>query len=177
MVSDFPDLDARFKALGATAAYDAEAGIPAGPSADRLIARANRLGWPRVVVMAVGTNNFDVLGAYGDPVFQPPALTEAADLVLGAAPASTTVIWVNVWAKRWRSTQEVQDADVQATAELNQRLSAEAPAHPNLRIAGWWVTCEGTPPTVALYDGIHTTDAGRAKRNALIAAWYKQVSP
>ena len=144
---DYPELRTRFAGQGLRSAVDAEYGIRTKPAVDRLeqrIAYLHRA--PRVLVMALGTNDTD------DPSVIPAQMERVARLV----PSTTTVVWVNVWKRSWNIAASYQARDVAGTADVNQDVAAFVAAHRNFRVADWWSALNRSNPRVYLSDGVHT---------------------
>lgn len=98
--------------------------------------------WPRVVVMATGTNDLRDVAAF----------TQQVRLARAVLPARVRLVWVNVY--------------VTTTPAFNA-ADAQLAAVPGVRVLSWAkANRESTTPL--LVDGIHVNAAGCAVRNRLI---------
>lgn len=155
-VSDAPDLAATLQSRGRPLAWDATSGIPTKPSVDRLVGRLAEGAAPGRLVMALGTNDSDAR-----------LVGVQVERVMARVPRTTEVYWVNVWKHRWLT--QGTDSDRRTAVAINAALERADRHHSNLEVVDWFTTAQADPRAY-LRDGVHTLPAGRAARNALIAA-------
>jgi hypothetical protein len=155
-VSDAPDLATTLRGRGDPLAWDATSGIPTKPAVDRLVGRLADSAPPERLVMALGTNDTDAR-----------LVRAQVERVMALLPSTTRVYWVNVWKHRWLAQATARD--LRTTAAINAALERADRSHPNLEVVDWFTTAQADPGGY-LADGVHTLPAGRAARNALIAA-------
>jgi hypothetical protein len=160
--ADAPALAEDLAARGRTLAVDATPGIPTTPGVDRLLARLRRAPAPPTLVVALGTNDGE-----------PRVVAAQVERVMRAVPRRTQVWWVNVWKDRWLVPD---NGDVLAARRINAGLDAATRRHHNLAVVDWW-SAAAADPRHYLRDGVHTSAAGRAARNALVVAAVERDQP
>ena len=156
--ADHKELGKALRARGVPLAVDATSGIPVAPTVTRLQAQIRKSGAPRVLVMAVGTNNV------ARSIYPHQGVPADIEKVMAMVPKTTKVYWVTVYRDPHFTHSARAAADVKA---VNGYIAAADRRHRNLTRIGWYATAS-TNPKRYLYDGTHTTAAGRAARNALI---------
>lgn len=147
-----------YQSRGLHTAVDAWSGRPTTPAVDAYVRDVAAHGAPRVVVMAVGTND----------IFDPSVMRAQINRVKAATPSTTRLIWVDVYAARPRWAA----ADLQNSAKVNWAISTSRVSQVH-----WYGFLTGKPgrPAYYLRDGVHTNTAGAAARNLLISRAVKSA--
>lgn len=148
---------------GLTLAVDAWAGRPTAPAVDAALARLAAHGAPDVLVMATGTND----------IVDPTVMAAQVDRLMAAVPPTTPVLWVDVYAARWSVDAATREAGQRNAAWVNAQVVAATSRYPNLTVVSWFEALAANPGhriSRWLSDGVHTTEAGRVARNALVVA-------
>lgn len=148
--------------------WDAQASRATTACVDVLEQQVFMHGAPDVLVMASGTND----------IFDPPQVAGQIERALAVVGPACRVIWVNVWVRRWKSTDPVEQryADQQNSGWVTAQIAAAAGRHEQLSVARWFEYLSSpnssgalVRPLQCLTDGCHTSVAGRVARNTLIA--------
>lgn len=132
-------------------AYDCWSGCPMTPLIDALI---ERNVWPEVLLIGLGTND----------CFDPPVVAAQIQRVLDAAPATTTVVWIDTYVARTSQTAAVQLHDVRNSGWVNNQIHTALPAN---RVVGWnaalgYAVGRGRAISYYLQDGVHQWQAAGA---------------
>jgi hypothetical protein len=162
-VSTFRDLATRLGTSGTLLAMNAKGGRPTAPAVDILNEWAATYQLPRRILMAVGSND----------IFNPSGFAAQISRVMSIAGPGVTVYWSEIHVSRWSQPIGVQIADQRNSGWLNVQLHAATAKHQNLRIISWATFLAQQPASrirAYLADGVHTTTAGTAVRNAAITA-------
>ena len=165
-VFTFRDLAVRLAASGTVLAVNAKSGRPTAPTVDILSQWASAYRLPRRIVMAVGSND----------IFNPSVFSAQVNRVMTITGPTITVYWPEIHVSRWSQSTGVQVADQRNSAWLNTQLYAAAAKHPNLKIISWATFLAEKPAYqigTYLTDGVHTTAAGTASRNSVLASLIK----
>lgn len=128
--------------FGTDLAYDYWSSRPTAPAVDALLARGL---WPEVLVMATGAND----------IFDPTVMPAQIQRVLAAAPATTTVVWVDVQVCRTSQTPTVQLADQRLSMAVNNHIYGSGVPH--VVNWSWWLAGNALAWRTPYYlqDGVH----------------------
>lgn len=161
-VSTFRDLAVRLAPSGTGLAVNAKSGRPTTPTVDILSQWATAYRLPRRIVMAVGSND----------IFNPSVFSAQVNRVMTITGPNVTVYWPEIHVSRWSQSTGIQVADRRNSGWLNAQLYAAAAKHENLKIISWATFLAQRPGYrigAYLSDGVHTTAAGTASRNSVLA--------
>jgi hypothetical protein len=121
--------------------------------------------------MEVGSND----------IFNPSGFAAQINRVMTIAGPRVTVYWSEIHVSRWIQPAGIQVADQRNSSWLNAQLHTATARHQNLRVVSWATFLAQKPlHRIGNYlsDGLHTTAAGMAARNALIVLAVQQpLSP
>jgi lysophospholipase L1-like esterase len=162
-VGTFRDLATRLGTAGTLLAVNAKGGRPTAPTVDILNEWATTYRLPRRILMAVGSND----------IFNPSGFAAQISRVMTIVGPGVTVYWSEIHVSRWSQPVGVQIADQRNSGWLNVQLHAATAKHQNLRVISWASFLAQQPASrirAYLADGVHTTTAGMAVRNAAITA-------
>lgn len=141
-----PQLTTRVIAAGGTIAYDAWSARPATPAVDALEDRMNYPGYnkPKVVIMAVGTNDFI------DPTLVTAQVQRAKAI---CAAAGVELVWVDTFFRR----EGYRENDLINCGWINAQIHENIPAN---RIVPWfrWFASAKSRIAARLRDGVHPID-------------------
>jgi len=167
----FRDLATRLSPAGTMLAVNAKGGRPTAPTVDVLSQWATTYGLPRRILMEVGSND----------IFNPSGFAAQINRAMTIVGPSVTVYWSEIHVSRWIQPAGIQVADQRNSGWLNVQLHAATARHQNLRVVSWATFLAQKPlHRIGAYlsDGLHTTAAGMAARNALIVLAVQQpLSP
>lgn len=129
-------------------AYDCWSGCDIAPLVDDLL---ERNVWPDLLLVGLGTNN----------IFDPPSVAAQIQRVLDAAPATTTVVWINTYTARAAQTATVQLHDLRNSSWVNSQIHAALPKN---QVVDWnaalgYAVGRGRQISYYLEDGIHQWQA------------------
>jgi lysophospholipase L1-like esterase len=165
-VSTFRDLAVRLGPSGIVLAVNAKSGRPTAPTVDILSQWAAAYRLPRRIVMAVGSND----------IFNPSVFSTQVNRVMTITGPNVIVYWPEIHVSRWSQSTGIQVADQRNSGWLNAQLYAAAAKHANLKIISWASFLAQKPGyriPAYLSDGVHTTAAGTASRNSVLASLIK----
>lgn len=139
-------------------------GRPTGPAVTEILAQYRATGkLPKVLIMATGAND----------IFNPTVMASEVQRLRAGVPATTKVIWVDVFVKRWAQTVTVQNADQQNSMWVNMQIWGSG-----VSVCSWAtnLVSKKTRQTAYLKDGVHPNSAGQDNWGLYLALCVERFS-